>query len=82
MTDWFFNFLALLIGIYLLVIGCAHQQIDTSRHWTKEDVVYWLEGARDSHIKNRGVHNSKTFDDQCVQDYNSIIQWIKENYED
>lgn len=61
----------------LLLSGCATYPV--YRNWTKGNVINWLEGARDSHIRNRGSYNSKTFDDMCVRDYNGIIDWIEKN---
>lgn len=36
-----------------------------------------LKEMRDSHIRNRGAHNSPEFDDYCVDVYNAIIEWLK-----
>ena len=71
-----------LLILFLAVVGCTcspYNPYPVNSDWNKERVIEWLEGARDSHVRNRGVHNLERFDDWCLENYNQIIDWVEEN---
>lgn len=73
--------------ITILIVACAHETnewritLSIREDWNKQEVIKWLDGARTSHIRNRGVGNSPEFDDWCVTNYERIIEWIEKNTE-